>query len=157
MTAEPSIAVRPMRREDRADLVGIYGRAFDEPYPAPAFDNLTETPGSWVLLAQDETKRSAIGFVIARCVLGEGEILSIAVDPAWQGQGAGRALLRAADAVLLGHSGETVFLEVAIDNAPARGLYRRAGFVEIGRRNGYYRRRGGLLVDALVLKKALRV
>ncbi len=157
MTAEPGIAVRPMRREDRAGLVGIYGRAFDEPYPAPAFDNLTDTPGSWVLLAQNEADRAAIGFVIARCVLGEGEILTVAVDPARQGQGAGRALLRAADMVLLGQSAETAFLEVAIDNAAARALYHRAGYVQIGRRNGYYRRRGGLLVDALVLKKALRV
>lgn len=157
MTPESAITVRPMRSQDRPDLVAIYGRAFDEPYPAPAFDNLAETPGAWVLLAESEATRTAIGFVMARSVLGEGEILSIAVDPTRQGQGAGRALLRSADALLLGQASESVFLEVAIDNAAARALYRRAGFVEIGRRKGYYRRRGGLLVDALVLKKALRV
>lgn len=157
MSAQAEVLVRPMRQQDRSDLIGIYGRAFDEPYPAPAFDNLAETPGAWVLLAQAGPGGGAMGFVIARCVFGEGEILSIAVDPALQGCGAGKALMRAADAVLLGQAGESVFLEVAVDNASARGLYDQAGFAEVGRRKGYYRRRGGLLVDALVLKKTLRL
>jgi ribosomal-protein-alanine N-acetyltransferase len=45
-------------------------------------------------------------------------------------------------------------LEVAVDNAAALRLYRRAGFAEAGRRRGYYERPGGR-VDALVLTRVL--
>jgi ribosomal-protein-alanine N-acetyltransferase len=48
----------------------------------------------------------------------------------------------------------TLFLEVAQDNSAARGLYAAHGFVQIGRRANYYRRRSGL-VDALVLRLLL--
>lgn len=151
-----SVLVRPAATADLATLIAIYGRAFDEPYPAPAFDNLADTPGAFTLLAQTEGARTILGFVIARSVLGEGEILSIGVDPSQQRMGAGHALLRAADGILLGQGSESVFLEVAIDNQAARALYAAAGYAEVGRRKGYYRRRGGVLVDALVLKKMLR-
>ena len=42
---------------------------------------------------------------------------------------------------LAGLGARTVFLEVDEDNVPARRLYRRAGFREVGRREGYYPRR----------------
>jgi ribosomal-protein-alanine N-acetyltransferase len=43
-----------------------------------------------------------------------------------------------------------LFLEVAVDNAPAIGLYRAFGFTEEGRRRGYYQGPNGA-VDALIL------
>jgi ribosomal-protein-alanine N-acetyltransferase len=49
---------------------------------------------------------------------------------------------------------QELFLEVGADNAPARSLYSQAGFVEVGRRADYYRRRTGF-ADALVLRLAL--
>jgi ribosomal-protein-alanine N-acetyltransferase len=45
----------------------------------------------------------------------------------------------------------SVVLEVASDNAAARGLYAAAGFVMVGRRPRYYRR-GGETIDALLLR-----
>ena len=49
-----------------------------------------------------------------------------------------------------------VFLEVADDNAAARALYARAGFVEAGRRPGYYAGADGERRDALLLALNLR-
>jgi len=46
-------------------------------------------------------------------------------------------------------------LEVAADNAPAAGLYEAAGFVESGRRPGYYRRGNAPAVEARVLSCSL--
>jgi ribosomal-protein-alanine N-acetyltransferase len=43
---------------------------------------------------------------------------------------------------------------VAADNIAAQQLYRGCGFVENGRRRGYYRRRG-IAVDALILRRTL--
>jgi ribosomal-protein-alanine N-acetyltransferase len=48
-----------------------------------------------------------------------------------------------------------VFLEVEEGNVSALRLYRRAGFVEAGRREGYYPRAGGNPVSALVLRRDL--
>jgi ribosomal-protein-alanine N-acetyltransferase len=44
-----------------------------------------------------------------------------------------------------------VFLEVDENNAPARALYRRAGFADVGRRKSYYQSGA----SALVLRRDL--
>jgi len=55
---------------------------------------------------------------------------------------------------LTGEGVEEICLEVAIDNVPARALYDRLDFVEVGRRPGYYRREREL-IDALVMRRVL--
>jgi ribosomal-protein-alanine N-acetyltransferase len=50
---------------------------------------------------------------------------------------------------------EAMFLEVAADNPGAIRLYERAGFATVGRRSGYYGRRQGGSVDAIVMRRAL--
>jgi len=47
-----------------------------------------------------------------------------------------------------------LFVDVAADNAGALALYRRAGFVQVGRRPGYYAAAAGAQ-DALILRAAL--
>ena len=48
-----------------------------------------------------------------------------------------------------------MFLEVDEDNEPARRLYRRAGFREVGRRAGYYQQGRDHAATALVLRRDL--
>jgi ribosomal-protein-alanine N-acetyltransferase len=48
-----------------------------------------------------------------------------------------------------------IFLEVAEDNEAALALYRKLGFVELGRRKRYYERAGSEPVDALTLALTL--
>lgn len=59
-------------------------------------------------------------------------ILSVAVDPGWQGHGVGSELLRVALSRLRARGCECVGLEVRPDNAPALRLYQRAGFRTVG-------------------------
>lgn len=95
------------------------------------------------------------GFVLSRVVLDEAEILTIAVSRAVQGRGFGRALLAAHLARLASRGARTVFLEVEEGNLPALKLYRAFGFVETGRRDGYYRKPDGRRVAALTMSRAL--
>jgi [ribosomal protein S18]-alanine N-acetyltransferase len=79
-----------------------------------------------------------IGFIMSRLAAGEAEILSVAIAPGWRGHGLSRQLLDLHLRRLAGLGVRAVYLEVGERNAPACRLYRRAGFKEVGRRQGYY-------------------
>ncbi len=79
-----------------------------------------------------------IGFIMSRLAAGEAEILSVAIAPTWRGRGLSRQLLDLHLRRLAGLGIRAVYLEVGEHNAPACRLYRRAGFNEVGRRQGYY-------------------
>lgn len=93
------------------------------------------------------------GGLLARSVAGECEILAFATDPGVQRQGVASSLLQElldrADAT----GADTVFLEVASGNAPARAFYAARGFAEIGLRRGYYTLRDGSRDDARLLSR----
>ena len=95
--------------------------------------------------------RTLVGFILSRLAAGEAEILSVAVAPPWRGRGLSRPLLDLHLRRLAGLGARTVFLEVDEKNAPAGRLYRKAGFYDVGRRQGYYG--GGAM--ALVLRRDL--
>jgi ribosomal-protein-alanine N-acetyltransferase len=99
--------------------------------------------------------RSLDGFILSRLVAGEAEILSVAVGSARRGRGLARALLNLHLRRLAGLGARAVFLEVDEDNAPARRLYARAGFREVGRRAGYYQKGRDHAATALVLRRDL--
>lgn len=96
---------------------------------------------------------SLAGFILSRVVADEAEILSVAVNAARRGKGLARRLLDLHLRRLAGLGVRAVFLEVEEGNAPALRLYRRAGFREVGRREGYYRESRG--AAALVLRRDL--
>lgn len=68
----------------------------------------------------------------------EGQITNIAVHPDYRRKGYGAAITR----TLLRHAKdaklESVSLEVRASNTAAINLYKQAGFVEAGRRKGFY-------------------
>jgi ribosomal-protein-alanine N-acetyltransferase len=67
----------------------------------------------------------------------EASVHTIGVDPAWQGQGVGSALLRTLLAIADERSAP-VFLEVRTDNEQAIRMYEAYGFVRLGLRKRYY-------------------
>ncbi|MFC4139865.1 MULTISPECIES: ribosomal protein S18-alanine N-acetyltransferase [unclassified Microbacterium] len=98
----------------------------------------------------DEEAGRIVGYGGVRALLGapDSDIQTIALDPAFRGQGRGRRMLR----LLLDQARERgardTFLEVRDDNGVAQTLYLSEGFVEIGRRPRYYK--GG--IDAIIMK-----
>jgi len=106
------------------------------------------------LVAECDPDSTVAGYVAAFAVGDDGEILNVAVDPAFRGRGLAGQML---DAVLieLGARGvKMAFLEVRESNESARGLYGSRGFTGIGRRRAYYRRP---VEDALVMRRVIDV
>lgn len=95
------------------------------------------------------------GFLLGRVVAGEAELLTIVVAPAARRQGTGAGLLTAFLAEAIKRGGESVFLEVAENNAAARALYAAFGFAQAGRRRAYYHSPDHPPQDALVLVRSL--
>ena len=62
-----------------------------------------------------------------------------------------RALMEAAQAVLVQLGAQTLFLEVSAENPPAINLYAGLGFEQVGRRKAYYADGS----DALVMRLSL--
>lgn len=78
------------------------------------------------------------GFILARHVLDEAEILTLAVRPAAGRRGVGAALVGCAAEMAAALGAARMFLEVAEANAAALALYRGLGFEDIGLRRDYY-------------------
>ena len=85
-----------------------------------------------------EASGVAYGFVVARCVVDEMEILLVAVAKHGRRRGAGSALVAAALADAARAGAVAAHLEVRASNAAAIALYTRLGFVAGGRRPRYY-------------------
>jgi ribosomal protein S18 acetylase RimI-like enzyme len=81
--------------------------------------------------------------------------LGMLVHRDWRGRGVGSALLREAIVWARGQGLHKLCLEVFAHNEEAIALYRKAGFVEEGRRARQYRRASGELWDAIVMGVAL--
>jgi [ribosomal protein S18]-alanine N-acetyltransferase len=109
-----------------------------------------EAPGRYYVVA--ESDQQVIGYAGLWFDGHDAQVMTLATAPARQGQGVGRALLRALldRAVELG--AEQVFLEVRVDNDPAIHLYRTEGFDVMGRRRRYYQPED---VDAWTMRRSL--
>jgi [ribosomal protein S18]-alanine N-acetyltransferase len=81
-------------------------------------------------------------------ILEEAHITTLAVEPDYQRQGLGQALLYALIVSAWRRRLEWATLEVRVSNQTAIALYRKFGFQEVGRRRRYYQDNGE---DALIL------
>ncbi|NGN92963.1 ribosomal protein S18-alanine N-acetyltransferase [Nocardioides sp. KC13] len=80
-----------------------------------------------------------VGHALVSVVYEIAELQRIAVAADQRRQGIGRGLLEACVELAREEQAERVLLEVREDNAAALPFYDRAGFVEIDRRERYYR------------------
>lgn len=78
------------------------------------------------------------GFAITQIVLDEATLFNIAIDPAFQRQGLGRALLEDVIQQIEKKDVFTLWLEVRASNAKAIALYENLGFNEVSVRRNYY-------------------
>lgn len=121
-----------------------------EPWSPAFISQILSIPGSFGVLAENRGK--PIGFILARVVADESEVINLVVLPEGRQQGIGGLLLDVAIARSREGGAKSMFLEVASDNARARRLYNCRGFTQVGTRPDYYRSGTVNYTDADILR-----
>jgi [ribosomal protein S18]-alanine N-acetyltransferase len=129
-------AIAEARQADAATFAAVHAQSFQRGWSEQEFQRLLADRNA--VAHRASFGRTCTGFILSRLVAGEAEILSVAIAPPYRGRGFARPLLDTHLRRLAGLGAGTVFLEVGEQNTPACRLYRRAGFREVGRRQGYY-------------------
>jgi ribosomal-protein-alanine N-acetyltransferase len=128
---------RLLSAQDAEAMARIHAACFDKPWPA--LDMAVHVARDLCL----GLGKPLSSFAILRRSDIDAEILTVSTDPKARGQGLAGQVLTAAEEHCRAAGLRNIFLEVAEDNVSARTLYKRLGFVPIGRRPGYYARSEG--------------
>lgn len=91
-----------------------------------------------------------IGYVGSQTVLGETDMMNIAVHPAYRKQGVAKSLIQNLIDTISQQGSHSLMLEVRQSNEPAKNLYLSLGFENVGIRKNYYR---NPRENALILRK----
>ena len=140
----------PMTSAHIEQIAALEQMCFSSPWSEASIRSELENPLSVWLTAVEDGK--VTGYIGSQCVPPEADAMNLAVAPQCRRQGLGEALMRALMHTLMQQGIERLLLEVRVSNAPARALYKKLGFSEVGRRPGYY---VNPKEDALILRKEL--
>ena len=126
-----------MSVSDVPEVMAIEQEVFSSPWTKAMFDaELLQNPFSYSFVVRQA--KQIIGYLVFWEVADEVHLLNLAVAVSWQRQGVGSQIVywmldREKDRGL-----RIVTLEVRATNNPARSLYRKYGFAEVGIRKNYY-------------------
>ena len=109
---------------------------FSDPWSEQSIASELENPLSLWLVAVEAGE--VVGYVGSQTVLGETDMMNLAVAPEARRQGTGRALVLALVEALKEKESHSLMLEVRASNQPAILLYGSRGFRGTGRRKNYY-------------------
>ena len=101
----------------------------------------------WLVALEDDR---VAGYVGSQSVLGETDMMNIAVHPDFRRRGIAEALVVRLIEELKIRGNHSLMLEVRVSNAAARSLYEKMGFQQVGLRKNYYR---NPKEDACILRK----
>lgn len=157
--------IREFRKEDFEQLWGIDQECFP---PGISYTRIElafymRRPRAFTLVAQSENQTSdsagtqsgngILGFIVGEAsARGAGHIITIDVRAEARRHRLGSALLQAAEERLSGNGSRHIFLETAVNNAPAIAFYKRHGYELIKTIPRYYKNN----LDALLLGKRLK-
>lgn len=143
---------------DSAWMAGMHAQCFDElqRWSASAMAGLLRQPLTRAIGIS--IHGIPAGFIMARNVAGEGEILTLAVHPDYRRNGIASRLLHAFIEKETTHNLQSLFLEVMVTNQPAIDFYKAHGFEVISKRANYYQMPAGhaqKAMDGYVMNKKL--
>lgn len=132
------------------DCAFIEKNCFSVPWSESELEKVASNDSAIYFVAEEDGR--AIGYGGLFFVLDEGSINNIAVLPEYRRRGIASSILVALTEESKEKALTALFLEVRESNLGARELYASFGFVEVGRRRGFYSHPAE---DALTMKKSL--
>lgn len=129
-------------------VAGLEKICFADPWSEASIAGELNNPLSLWLVALEN--QHVVGYVGSQSVMGEADMMNLAVDPDHRRQGIGASLVEALVRALFEQQVSSLTLEVRASNETAKRLYGSFGFSEVGRRPNYYR---NPREDALILRK----
>ena len=140
--------IRLMEKADIPQLAELEKLCFSDPWSVSAFEYELNNPLSlWLVAAEGDT---VAGYVGSQTVIDESDMMNIAVRPDFRRQGIAENLIESLIIMLNTRQSKSLTLEVRVSNTPAIRLYEKMGFIQVGRRPGYYR---NPREDAYILRK----
>lgn len=148
LARDPGLCREPMTLMHLDAVLAIEQQAYAFPWTRGNFiDSLAARYVAEVIVDEGHVA----GYFVAMAGVDEMHLLNITVAPALQGRGHGRAMLDVLVGLCRARGSGTLWLEVREGNTRARAIYTRYGFVEVGRRRGYYPSPFGRREDAVVM------
>ena len=142
------IAIQVMNESHVAQVAELEKCCFTAPWSENSIRYELTNPISLWLVAVEDGK--LLGYVGSQSVMGEADMMNVAVEPESRRRGIGRRLVEDLVQALKDRQVNSLTLEVRASNKPAKALYDQLGFLQIGRRPNYYR---NPKEDALILRK----
>lgn len=131
-----------------ASIAEIEKLCFNDPWSEKSIaSELGNRLSLWLVVLDGER---VVAYVGSQSVLGETDMMNIAVHPDYRRQGIAEALVTSLVAALKEKGNHSLMLEVRASNAPAKALYEKLGFQQVGVRKNYYR---NPREDACILRK----
>ena len=121
---------------------------FNDPWSEKSIASELDNRLSLWLVAMDGDR--VAGYVGSQSVLGETDMMNIAVHPDFRRRGIAEELVMKLVEELKVRGNHSLMLEVRVSNDPARKLYDKMGFQQVGLRKNYYR---NPKEDACILRK----
>ena len=137
-----------MNKSHVAQIAALEAMCFSAPWSERSVSSELENALSLWIVAMDG--ENLAGYVGSQSVLGEADMMNLAVHPDYRRQGVGEQLVNTLIDALSQAQVHSLTLEVRASNAPAKALYQKLGFLQVGLRPRYYQ---NPKEDALILRK----
>ena len=137
-----------MTAEHVAQVAALEAICFHDPWSEKSVASELTNPLSLWLVALDGDR--VAGYVGSQSVMGESDMMNVAVHPDYRRQGIAEKLCLALVEALKEKGNHCLTLEVRASNEPAKALYEKLGFIQVGLRKNYYR---NPKEDACILRK----
>lgn len=140
--------IKRMTSEHVPQIAFLEKLCFHDPWSESSIaSELNNSLSLWLVAMEDDT---VVGYVGSQTVLGWTDMMNIAVHPDHRRKKIGEQLVLSLEEELRKQESTCLTLEVRASNEPAKSLYYKLGFLEVGRRKNYYR---NPKEDALILRK----
>lgn len=141
-----------MTEQHVSQIAALERVCFSEPWSEGSIAGELNNPLSlWLVCVENGT---VLGYVGSQTVLGETDMMNVAVSPEARRKGIAERLISELVEQLRKQKSHCLTLEVRASNVPAIALYQKLEFIQVGRRPNYYH---NPKEDALILRKEWQV